>query len=556
MFFLALIVVLSLALYIRRLGFYYDDYTLLGTLRTSHNQSLGGLYHALSSGVTQKRPLQTLTLAALYRVFDSRPLGYHIFNAAVFAIAVVLFALVLRELLLPRVAVVSIPLIYATLPHYATDRYWVASFVAMLSIALFFLSLYSALRAASASRAAAAAWGTTSVVALIASALAYEVALPLFALGLALICWRQARTRGVPVLRSRPEPRVLALVSVLVVALIGALTMKALLVARIGSASSYHVGFGSGFPHHLAYLVEGSIKLNVGTYGIALPYVLWWCLRNEFSLATMLISAAAALAVFVYLWLIMRRNEADVSGTRWIPISKVGVVAFVLGYAIFLTNEKILFRSAGIDNRVNIAAAVGVAGVIVGAIGWLASRLGGRRGRALFCFAVAALVGVNLIIVNTLASFWTEAYARQRTVLHGLTRTLEAHPRPLRLLLDGVCPEIGPAPVFANPYDLTGALTLRYGSAAPEAVPLTAEVLPTQRGVTVVGRFLGRRDDFGTYRYGPRLAVFDDRNGQTYRLTNRRAARRYLGRIRSPYKCPPVRSFAWGFKISRWQPFL
>ena len=42
------------------------------------------------------------------------------------------------------------------------------------------------------------------------------------------------------------------------------------------------------------------------------------------------------------------------------------MLAFVLGHAIFLTNPQVLFRSAGIDNRVNAGAALGVAAFLVG----------------------------------------------------------------------------------------------------------------------------------------------------------------------------------------------
>ena len=81
--FLAIMSVLSLVLYVGRLGFYYDDYQLLERMGESGHQSVLGLYDAVSPG-TGQRPLQALTYAVLYRLFGAEPLGYHVFNAIVF----------------------------------------------------------------------------------------------------------------------------------------------------------------------------------------------------------------------------------------------------------------------------------------------------------------------------------------------------------------------------------------------------------------------------------------------------------------------------------------
>jgi hypothetical protein len=64
-----------------------------------------------------------LTFAALDRLFGLNPLGYHIVNAFLLVAVAWLFYLVLRELRLPRLLCVALPLVYSTLPHYATNRF-------------------------------------------------------------------------------------------------------------------------------------------------------------------------------------------------------------------------------------------------------------------------------------------------------------------------------------------------------------------------------------------------------------------------------------------------
>jgi hypothetical protein len=154
--------------------------------------SLIELFSALYADEIRQRPLQALHLAWIYRLFTTDPLGYHLVNSAVFVIAVLLFYLSLRELRLPRLVVLTVPLVYGLLPHYSTDRFWVAAFQANLSMALYFTSLHAALRALRTRHARRWTWKLLSLACLLGSTLAYEVALPLFLFSAAVI-WLHAR---------------------------------------------------------------------------------------------------------------------------------------------------------------------------------------------------------------------------------------------------------------------------------------------------------------------------------------------------------------------------
>lgn len=545
--FLGSVTTISLMLYVGHLGFYYDDYGVLERMSASHDHSLLGLYHSVRPA-TGQRPLQALTFATLYRAFGQDPLGYHVSNACLIVVVAALLYFVLRELRLPRLVCVAVPLVYSTLPHYATNRFWLDAFQVNVSSAFYLLSLYAGLRAVRSSLPALAVWLSIAVLGIVASLLAYEVIFPLFALNVGLIWWR---TRRRPEGDSDISPRALRLtISMLVAAIVAAALAKGAVIAEHGQ-NSYQIGFQDGFLHHIAYLGSGSIKLNVGVYFLAFPYVLWWIIWHHFSAAQAAVAGTSGLLVFLYLGHLGRRERISFATREtWRALVGVGLLAFVLGYAIFLTNQNVLFRSAGIDNRVNAGAALGVAGVFVGAIGWLAARLEARRRVAAFSVAVACAVAAGVFVINALGSFWTSAAREQRAIVTGIARETGSSPSWRRVILDGVCPETGPAIVFADQWDLTRALQLHYRDPSLRADVAAEAMRATPRGLSLDMAFVDQVST-RTYPYGRGLAVYDSTRHRLYRLINRRRASMYIAHSRPSTNCSPQRSFAWGFNPSR-----
>ncbi|MBA3736238.1 MAG: hypothetical protein H0W90_13775 [Actinobacteria bacterium] len=540
---LAAVIGISTLPYVRGLGFYYDDYSVLAQLNGAHDQSLIGLYHAVRP-LNGQRPLQSLTFAALYRLFGLNPLGYHVVNAFLFVAVAWFLYLVLRELRLPRLVCVALPLVYSILPHYATNRFWLDAFQITVSNAFYLLSLYAGLRALRARPAAIAGWLILAAAAVAGSVFAYEVVFPLFALEIGLLWWAARRApRPVPVARWLT---IGGLASAIVV--VG--VIKATLVAEHGQ-NGYQVGFQDGLAHHLAYLVSGSIKLNAGSYLLAVPYVLWWIIRHRLTAANAGAAGAAGLLAFGYVWWIGRRDREALMGARtWRDCVRVGLIAFVLGYAIFLTNRQVLFRSAGIDNRVNAAAALGVAAILVGAIGWIAGRLTEPRGIAFYSASVGCIVATGVLIIATLGSFWTSAAKEQHAIVSSLQRTAPSLPLSSTVVLDSVCPEIGPAVVFADQWDLRGALALAYHDPSLAADAATEDLRAGSRRLELEMTFLGGRST-RTYAYDPHLFVYDFPRRTLHVLRDQSEAAGYVSSERPSFKCPPQRSFAWGFDPSR-----
>ena len=538
--FLTLVTAVSMLAYVRGLGFYYDDYSVLYRMAFSNDQSLVGLYDSVRPA-TGQRPLQALIFATLYWLFGLDPLGYHVANACLLVAVAVLLYLVLRELRLPRLLCVAVPLVYSILPHYATNRFWMDAFQINLSVLFYLLSLYAALRALRARPIPLAGWLTIAFACVAGSLFAYEVVFPLFALNVGLVWWAARRSR-------REDGRDYAawITSGALAAMI--LAVGVLKVARVAEhgQNNYQVGFQDGFVQHIAYLVSGGIKLNLGTYFLAVPYVLSWIIRHGPGPADVGAAAAAGLLAFGYVWWIGQRDRGALAGgPHWRDSLRVGLVAFVLGYAIFLTNQQVLFRSAGIDNRVNAAAALGVAALLVGGMGWLATRLPEQRRLVFFSAVTGCIVATGVLIIGTLSSFWTIAAKEQEAIMSSIQRTTPSLPSSSTVVLDGVCPENGPAVVFADQWDFRGALRLAYQDPSLAADAATEALRAGARQLELDMTFLGRRTT-RAYEYGPRLFVYDFPRRTMYVLRDRNDAVRYVS-SRPAFNCPPQRGFAWGF---------
>jgi hypothetical protein len=227
-----------------------------------------------------------------------------------------------------------------------------------------------------------------------------------------------------------------------------------------------------------------------------------------------------------YLYFVARA-EGDLPGEGrvWLTLGGAGLAVFALGYAIFLTNQQILFTSTGISNRINIAAATGVAMLFVAVFGWVATRRGqvGAR-RAVFGLLVALVCLCGFVINNTLARYWIEAYRREEEILAAIEARLPALQRGTTLILDGVCPYIGPAVVFESNWDLAGALGVRYREPGLRAAVVTPNMVLEEDALST----LLYENLYARYPYGENLLLFDYRTGQVHRLRDYEAARRQI----------------------------
>ena len=545
--FVAGIVLISAALYLPSLGFYSDDWSVLGYASASEDQSYLGIYRAIFGPLVQMRPVQFLYLAALYKAFGANPLGYHLVNTLMLAAGAVLFYLVLRRLGASRGLALAVPLVYALLPHYSTDRLWMAAFQVGMSMTLYFLSFYADLRAGTARHRRYAVWKPVALLALLGSALAYELFLPLLVVN-PLVVWYAERRKGA---WSSRRSGVQALVTV---ALPNLLTLLAVAVFKVATTS--RADFGADDPvWHLRWfygLMRGNVRIGFVEYGLELPLRLWHTVQVYFDGLTFGVGLAVGLLVLLYLNRTVEQTDVDVIKGRWlIALVLVGLVAFGLGYSIFLTNYNAFATATGIANRVALAGSVGVALCFVAVAGGLSALLPSPPGRR-WCFAalIAFLVASGCILNATIASFWIDAYQHERRVLSAIHEHFPELPKGSTVLLDGICPYVGPAVVFESNWDLEGALLMHYRDYELQAdviartTKLEADALSTSIYADGIGEGIYTR-----YPYGEHVFVYDVKRDASATLPDAEAARTYFETYNPDFNaaCPEGRA---GYGVS------
>jgi hypothetical protein len=540
--FLCLIVLLSLILYVQGLGFYHDDWAFWAVLSTSRDQSLSGLCQTLYSRDVnlRQRPVQILYLAGLYRLFGLHPLGYHLINAAVLLASIVLSYLVLRELGQPRFLSLTLPMVYALLPHYSTDRFWIAAFQATLSITLYFLGLYAVLRALRSPAAHIWGWKLLSLLSLLGSGLAYEVVLPLFLLTPVLI-WRRTRQRY-DWFSGNQSVRVKAAV------FLGSPLLVAVLVAGYKLSTTVRMAIEMSYPSYIADLAIRMLKGNFGIYGLGLPYIAWQILIDYRDWTIIGVDGVLGLVIFGYLVSIVSHPATTWPRiASWLKLIVVGLVVFGLGYAIFLTTTRVSFASIGGSNRVAIAAALGVAMSFIGVLGWISALLPPDRfRRRAFCLLVTLLCMCGFLITNTDAAFWVKAYRQQQVVLDGIREEFPALSPNSTLILDGVCPFIGPAAVFISSWDLAGALITYYHDPTLQADVVTPD-LQIEEG-RLIKLYHGKIS--GSYPYDEKVILYNFERKMIYQLANVEMARAYFRKFNPYYNSRCAQGFSWRGKAA------
>jgi hypothetical protein len=502
--------------YVTGLGFYSDDWPFLVGMAAAPEPTLRSVFESLYRDELRMRPVQVLVLAVLFRLFALEPLGYHLVNTALLGLGAVLCYVLASELGVRRHIAVAVGLIFSVLPHYSTDRFWIAAMQSTVSLVLYCLSFYGDLRATRSVGMRSWGWRIAALTAMAASVLAYEIFLPLFVMNLAVTAVRArraARREGPPV---PPAVQLIALAATTAAVLLPVVLWKLQFATRIGSLT---------LEQKLAsfrWLITGAIKVSYGDYGVALPFLIVQILRDY---STALVSATAmavGLIVFVYVWRIPAERDR---GTVAVALLGAGFMTFFLAYALFFLTRNAQYSTTGISNRVAIAATLGIALGWVGGIVALAAPITKDwLRRAVFAGTVAAAAGTGVLIVGTIGTFWVEAYRQEQRVLHEIRAAFPALPPGTTLILDGVCPYVGPAVVFDSSWDLAGALRLIYRDYTLRADVVTPNLHVEENGLKTSLYGGGLVEEY-PYRG---LVLYHARLRQQFVLPDADAARQYF----------------------------
>ncbi len=437
--FLLSLVLLSVTTYISHLGFYSDDWGFLTLLKNSPDQSFSGLFRSLMSDHNIRvRPVQVFTLVVLYQLFDLSPLGYHAFNTLLLVSIAFSLLFLLRELRRPLWLSTAVPAVYLLLPHYSTDRFWIAAVQANVSMVFYFLGFYAALR----SLRSGWLWLIIGVLSTFVSVLAYEVAVPLFLLTIVGVLWK-----------GKLGVRATCVSAAVAGSVFACFLFKIAINQRPVMASGT---FGS----HAVWLLKQSLFVNFFQLGFAYPRVVYKVLRYHSKIDTLIVSVGIGLLVFFYIRWSLRRQGELLSQTSWKAMIAAGLVIFGLGYAVFLSTDQVSFNKTGMANRVSIAATLGIAFCFLGLIGWISAISAPRFRNILFSLGVSTLCASGALVINATANYWTSGYAEEQSVIHKFeNHHLSLQPENV-FFIDGVCPYDGPVPILESWWEVSGIAQL------------------------------------------------------------------------------------------------
>jgi hypothetical protein len=371
------------------------------------------------------------------------------------------------------------------------------------------------------------------VLSLLASALAYELVAPLFALS-ALATWQVSRNSDKP-----PTRLALALFMLTYLgSLLAVGLLKALTTIR-GPSIGYEQQI---FAFDVAKNLRTGLQIALVSYGIALPKRAEQILIAQPDVTILLWSVFFGIATSVYIYRATRNFTSSLSTTSaWLKAIVIGLVVFTLGFSVFAAFGDIPFTTTGVNNRIAVAASVGTAFVFVGVIGLVASSLPRTwMQRVILCSIIGLVCASGFAVINGEARFWITAYAKEREVIADIRSRFPTLGGTV-LLLDGVCSYIGPAPVLNNAWVLTDALRIAYRVRDIEADIVRPDM---EIGPTMLSTWSW--DEKVDHSYEKHIFVYDYAQKTVYPVGDAAAARNYLRTYHSD--CPPAEE-GFGAKV-------
>jgi hypothetical protein len=531
-------VFLSALSYLGRLGFYLDDWWDWGLAYQCKERSAICLFLSLSRSVHEGRPVRDAYLAVTFRLFGPHPLLFHLLNTTFLAGAAVLICLCIRELQLPRSVSLTVPLVFALLPQYATDRFWIGVHLADLCLVFGLFGLFLGLRAASARNGwrASFGFGLPSAVSFVISLLSYEVLIGLYPLLFLLIAYRVYKGR-----RNRGLTHNKAIIyslgySIFVVAFLG-ITLPYKIHNQTRFALSQPHGSLIHVRSLLRHVATQAISFTVVKYGIELPSAAITLYRSSGAgMFPVITGGVLAISVFWYLNRVLGRPNSDrLSAKCALGMIFAGFVVFAFAYIPFFVWFGVDFFSTNLVNRITIGAAIGAALVMAGCVQLLASLFQPARLRLyLFVTLMAVVCALNHICVCSLAEYWARARAQQDEIVSEV-RSIVRPPAGTTLLLDGFCPHIGPAVSFVNEGDTSPAFWMALGDST-----VNGDIASFGSEVGTDSIVLPPEDPWWParqYAFGEKLWLYDVGRRTVYRLSDSLEAKRDL---RTANACPMV----------------
>ena len=182
------------------------------------------------------------------------------------------------------------------------------------------------------------------------------------------------------------------------------------------------------------------------------------------------------------------------------------------------------FSPTGMGNRGLVAGAIGVAMIFVSVVAWGSNAIPPTYRSTCFSAVVALVVFCGALRVATVSGFWIDALQSQQRVLRAARVDLREVPAGTTVILDGVCPYNGPAPVFETGWDVSSALSVAVGRW------FEGDTVSPRMRLTTDGLQTSFYDEAVAYPYGPRLVAYNPNLHLAVTLRNLADARHFFAR--------------------------
>jgi hypothetical protein len=457
---------LILAPHVQHGSFYSDDwanaaaYHFEGWWRTS----LYEWRHTIPA-----RPILALLHPLPYALFGLDP-TYHLAAAVVLAALTSLsFFAFLRAVGIEFPHALAMALLSLVFPWADAAHLWPTGAMNNVAVIAYFLGSIAALRGLAlwhTRRSGAIVLHVLAAAFYLVSILTYEVAAAAILLSGLLyrtrVSWRALRARW-------------ALDAVIVLVPLGISLRATSRVRHVGSLSERVADLphfvGQGLSLFAAIFVPRDLTSSWATS---------WGVTSS-SGGKLVVLAAAAAVVAAALARSGRPEERELR--RWLYLGAGGAGAVAAGYVMFLGSGLLPFVYTGLNDRVQTFAAFGFVVAAYSVLALAALLVGGGRSAVVIVSAGTVLIGVGFIQrVRDDVGRYDSAAAGQRDFLERLQIALPSPQPGSTIFTFGYPAETAPGvPIFQTPWELRGAVDLRWNERSLRAVPINRRSVSCSR---------------------------------------------------------------------------
>lgn len=451
--FLCLLEVLTFAPFVRKVGFYLDDWLMLQTLYFGPRDLLGAFSnYFFNDPKVIIRPVEVLHFAPMYFAFGLRPLGYHLVNGVLEILCICLLYAALKRFTESRLLAFIAVCAFIIYPIHDCTHYWILCSSVTLSAALYLVSLLASMKASLESKPF---FHIVSTFAFALSIYNYEVFLPFAAVTFLCIFFLTKRSGSFNQAFKHASLSFLPLLACGV----SLFAYQRFLVPHLGLGFVHKVNLD---PLHMLHVLFSGIFVSSPFH--ALPFLqsqLALRLGEPFSTVDILSLAVIFAGLSFLTFGLMQKEALTIKPARVLELSIIGVAATVFSIWIFAFSSEFEPTLMTLVNRIFTGAAIGW-GCIFAALVFAVTRFLAKRTvpKALIAILLSACCVYFTVANWALAQPWVASQRAQTGIIYLVKQQKGIIRYPDTILLAD-CPRyVMWSPVFDGVWDFQSMLRI------------------------------------------------------------------------------------------------